>query len=117
MKLTYLLTISTATVLALGPFVPLANAEDPDKTAVMNELERREQNLQKLSVEDQLKVRGAQQKALEDAEVKAALENRDKALADFRAKLRAAMIVADPSVKPILDKIAEGADPGVAFGR
>lgn len=115
MKLTYLLTISMATVVTLGP-LPLVKAEDPDKTAVMSEFNRREENLGRLSIEDQLKVRAAQQKALEDAGVKAALENRDKALVEFRAKLRAAMVAADPSVKPILDRIAEGTDPGLNLG-
>jgi hypothetical protein len=115
MKLTSLLTISMATVVALGS-LRLVKAEDPDKTAVLNEFARREENLGRLSIEDQLKVRAAQQKALEDAGVKAALENRDKALVEFRAKLRAAMIAADPNVKPILDRISEGTDPGLNLG-
>jgi len=116
MKLTYLLTISLAAIVALSPFMPLAKAQDPDQTAVMNEFRRREENLGKLSIDEQLKVRAAQQKALEDAGVKAALENRDKALIEFRAKLRAAMVAADPAVKPLLEKIALGADPVIELG-
>lgn len=115
MKLHYL-SISLAAVMALGPMTPRVRAEDPDDTPVMNEFKRREDNLGRLSIEEQLKVRGAQTKALEDAEVKAALERRDKAVVEFREKLRAAMIAADPNVKPILEKIAAGADPGLSMG-
>lgn len=117
MKRNLLFTICVASVMALGQFLPLAQAEDPDSTATINEFKRREENLGKLDVEDQLKVRAAQQKALEDDEVKAALAARDKAIVDFRAKLREKMIVADPSVKPILDRIASGADPGLALSQ
>src|SRR3982750_703515 len=117
MKRNLLFTICLATAMTLGPFLPSAKAEDPDSTATINEFKRREENLGKLDVEDQIKIRGAQQKALEDPEVKAALEKRDKAITEFRAKLREKMIVADPSVKPILERIAQGADPGVALSQ
>lgn len=116
MKLNYLLTMSLAAVVMFGQLAPWAKAEDPDQTAIMNEFKRREDNLGKLSIEEQLKIRAAQQKALEDAEVKKAMENRDKALVEFRAKLRAAMVAADPNVKPILEKIAAGADPVLNLG-
>jgi len=116
MKLTYFFSLSIVSVVALGPLLPLIQAEEPDQTAIQNEFRRREENLGRLSIEEQLKVRAAQQKALEDAAVKAALENRDKALVEFRAKLRAAMIAADPAVKPILEKIAQGTDPGLDLG-
>ena len=117
MKLNYLLPISLATVIALGPMLPQARAEDPDQTAVTKEFERREENLGKLSIEDQLIVRAAQQKALEDPEVKAALVKRDQANVEFREKLRAAMIAADRKAQPILEKIAAGTDPGLSMGR
>jgi|tagenome__1003787_1003787.scaffolds.fasta_scaffold19170631_2 hypothetical protein len=117
MKLNLLLTIFVATIVAFGQFVPSAKGQDPDNTATVNEFKRREENLGKLDVEDQLKVRAAQQKALEDPEMKAALEQRDKAIREFRAKLREKMVAADPSVKPILDRIAEGADPGFALSQ
>ena len=51
----------------------LRQAEEPDQTAIMNELRRREEKVGRLSIEEQLKVRAAQQKAVEDAAVKAAL--------------------------------------------
>ena len=116
MKLTPLLTLSIATVVTLGPLRLFVQAEEPDQTAVLNEFTRREENLGRLSIEDQLKVRAAQQKALEDPGVKAALENRDKAMIEFRNKLRAAMVAADPAVRPILEKIAQGTDPGLDLG-
>ncbi len=116
MKLTHLLTLSIASAVTLGPLLSLVQAEEPNQTATMNEFKRREENLGRLSIEDQLKVRAAQQKALEEPAVKAALENRDKAVIEFRAKLRAAMVAADPAVKPILEKIAQGTDPGLDLG-
>ena len=112
MKFNRPFTICVATIMAFGPLLALAKAEDPDTTDTINEFRRREENLGKLDIDDQLKVRAAQQKALEDEEVKAALAARDKAITDFRAKLREKMIAADPTVKPILDRIAAGADPG-----
>jgi hypothetical protein len=117
MKPTHLLTISLATIFALGPLLPLVKAEDPDDTPVMNEFKRREENARNLSLDDQLILRGAQQKALEDAGVKAAVKKRDEAIVEFRETLRAAMIAADPKVKPVLDRIAEGTTPGLSLGK
>src|SRR3954464_11655941 len=117
MKSNLLLTSFLLTIMAVAPFLPLVKAQEPDNTATVNEFKRREENLGRLDIEDQLKVRAAQQKALEDEGMKAALQKRDQAIIEFRAKLREKMIAADPSVKPILDRIAEGADPGFGLGR
>ncbi len=110
MKLNRFVVLSAIALLGFGSGALLAQTSDPDQTDVTKEFQRREENAQRLSVEDQLKLRAAQQKAMENAEVKAALEKRDKAIVDFRASLRAAMIAADPSVKPILEKIAGHTD-------
>ncbi|MGI9086731.1 MAG: hypothetical protein ACR2HH_03155 [Chthoniobacterales bacterium] len=117
MKPNYFLKILLVTALALGPVTPLVRAEDPDNTAVVNEFKRREENLGHLSIDEQLKIRAAQQKALEDAGVKEAMQKRDQAMVEFREKLRAAMIAADPAVKAILDRIAEGTRPGLQMGK
>jgi hypothetical protein len=58
-----------------------------------------------LTIDEQLKLRAAQQKAAADPAVKAALQKRNQAIDDFRAALRAAMIKVDPAVAPIVDKI------------
>ncbi len=117
MKPTHLLTISLVMIFALGPLLPLVRAEDPDDTPVMQEFKRREENARKLSIEDQLVLRGAQQKALADESVKGAIKKRDEVIVEFREKLRAAMIAADPKVKPILDRIAEGGNAALSLGK
>lgn len=110
MNLNRCLVLAAVVSLGFSSIAPTTKAQDPDQTDVMKELQRREDNAQRLPVEDQLKIRAAQQKALEDAGVKAAMAKRDQAIAEFRTSLRAAMIAADPSVKPILDKVAGGSD-------
>lgn len=94
--------------LAVAPLPLLRAADDPDETPAIKELQRREENVGRLSIDEQLKVRAAQQKALETPAVKAAIDKRDKAIVEFRDTLRAAMIAADPSVQPILDKVVAG---------
>ncbi len=102
----FLLTVCGA--LQLTP----ARAEEVDGSDVQRQLTEREMKIEKLSTEEQLKLRGAQQKAAEDPAVKAALEKRNQAILEFRAALRAASIKADPSVEPILDRIAAASQPG-----
>ncbi len=110
MKFNYLPAVTL--LIAAANLIPFAAAEDPDNTPLQKETRRRQENVSKLSVEEQLKLRAAQQKAMADPEVKAALEKRDKALLEFREKLRAAMIASDPAVQPILDKVAAGTNRG-----
>ena len=94
------------TVIAVLRFAPFTFAQEMDGSDVRRDLRERNERVSKLSTEDQLKLRGAEQKAAEDPAVKAALERRDAAIREFRATLRASMIKADPSVKPILEKVA-----------
>lgn len=110
MKFNYLLALAFA--VSTVHLLPVVAAEDPEDTGVQKEMRRRQENASKLSVEEQLKLRAAQQKAMDDPQVKAALEKRDKAVLEFREKLRAAMITSDPSVQPILDKVASGTNRG-----
>jgi hypothetical protein len=87
---------------------PFACAQTPDGSDLRREVRERDERVNKLSTEEQLKLRAAQQKATEDPVVKAALEKRNKAIQEFRAALRASMIKADPTVAPILEKVAIG---------
>ena len=111
MKINYLLIVSVT--LATAQLSPLFAADEPDETPVMKEMQRRQGQVDKLSIDDQLKLRAAQQKAMENPEVKAAMEKRDKAIVEFREALRAAMMASDPSIRPILEKIAAGASRGI----
>jgi hypothetical protein len=91
---------------ALIQINPFAFAQTLDGSDVRRDLRERDERVNKLSTEDQLKLRAAEQKAAEDPDVKAALEKRNKAIQEFRAALRASMIKTDPTVAPILEKVA-----------
>jgi hypothetical protein len=93
-------------VLAMGQFPHLVCAQELDGSELRREVRERDERVSKLSTEDQLKLRAAEQKAAQDPEVKAALEKRNKAIQEFRAAVRASMIKADPTVASILDKVA-----------
>lgn len=96
-------------------FVPLASAQEPpevDGTDIDKQLTERQGKINRLSIEEQLKLRAAQQKAAEDPAVLEALKKRDEAIRNFRQALHDAMVKADPSIKPILDRIAVGGSAG-----
>lgn len=91
---------------ALVQINPFTYAQTTDGSDLRREVRERDERINKLSTDDQLKLRAAEQKAAEDPAVKAALEKRNKAIQEFRAALRASMIKADPTVAPILEKVA-----------
>ena len=94
-------------VLSMVAMVQLASvawAQDLDDSLYKAQRQR-EQQVAKLSVEEQLKLRASEQAAAEDPTVKAALEKRNKAIQEYRAALRASMIKSDPTVASILDKV------------
>ena len=101
-------------LLVLASQSPLRAADEPvlDGSDVEAQLNEREEKIQKLSTEEQLKLRAAQQKATEDPLVLEALKKRNEAIAEFRMALRNSMIRTDPKMAEILDKIAVGASPG-----
>ena len=101
------LRIYTAGVAILGAMffaLPL-HSEEVDGSDVLRQARERDERVGKLSLEDQLKLRAAEQTAAQDPGVLAALEKRNQALREFRATLRAAMLKADPSIAKILDQV------------
>ncbi len=86
--------------------VPCAKSQEADGSDLQREIHERDLRVSKLSTEDQLKLRAAQLKAMEDPIVKAAAERRNRAVDEFRAAIRASMIKSDASIEPILNKIA-----------
>lgn len=98
--------ILSLALFVLMPINPFARAQVMDGSDLRREVRERDERVNKLSTEEQLKLRAAEQKAAEDPEVKAALEKRNKAIQEFRAAIRASMIKADPTVAPILQKVA-----------
>ncbi|MEP6603028.1 MAG: hypothetical protein ABJB69_03680 [Spartobacteria bacterium] len=99
--------IFTATLVLAGilQLALTARSQDVDDPAQVREQRLREAAVNSLSLEEQLKLRAAEQKAAEDPIVQAALEKRKKAVREFRETLRAEMLRIDPSLKPVLDKI------------
>lgn len=82
------------------------SAQEVDGSDLRRDVRERNERVNKLSTEEQLKLRAAEQKAANDPYVKAALEKRNKAIQEFRAALRASMIKADPTVEAVLEKVA-----------
>ncbi len=59
----------------------------------------------RLSVDERAKLRSAHQTAISDPTVAQSRERYEQARKDFRDKLRDALLKADPSVQPILEKV------------
>ncbi len=86
--------------------LPMLGAQELDGSDLRQEVRQRDERVSKLTLDEQLKLRAAQVKAAEDPTVKEALRKRNEAINQFRAAIQAAMIKADPSVAPILEKVA-----------
>jgi flagellum-specific peptidoglycan hydrolase FlgJ len=66
------------------------------------------QRMANLSPQDRQKLEAAHQKARQDPAVQAAHEKMKQAEKEFRDAMQAAMLKADPSIQPILDKLPAG---------
>jgi len=102
MKTTTFLIISA--VAAALQFAPTASAQAPDGQEGRRH-GRHARLLANLSTDERTKLRAAHQKAMADPAVQAAKDRRRQAAKDFRELKRAAMLRADPTIQPILDKI------------
>jgi hypothetical protein len=101
-KLRFLL-VSTLT--ATLQFAPGALAQPPaDKPARPFQMERRAR-WANLSEDERARLKAAHQKAMADPAVRAAREKLRQARREFRDVLRPALLKADPSIQPILDKM------------
>jgi uncharacterized protein YbaA (DUF1428 family) len=69
---------------------------------------RWEQRLANLSPEERQKLQAARQKAMQDPAVQTAHDKMRQAHKEFRDAMHAAMLKADPSIQPILNKIPAG---------
>jgi Spy/CpxP family protein refolding chaperone len=110
MKIT--LFFAGALLVAATQFAPLASAQQVDGSDIDGQLTNRETKINKLTIEEQLQLRAAQQKAVEDPAVKAALAKRDEAIEGFRKALHDSMVKSDPKIEAILQKVAVGNSPG-----
>jgi hypothetical protein len=100
-KFTFLLLPALAAALQLAP---TALAQSPaDKP--MRQFQERRARWTNLTEEERSKLKAAHQKAMEDPAVRAAHDRLKQARREFREVMRPAMLRADPSVQPILDKM------------
>jgi hypothetical protein len=95
---------------AIIQFSPVAFAQSPDKPGRQFWQERRAR-WAGLNDEERARLRAAHHKALEDPAVQAAQVRMKQARREFREIMRPAMLKADPSIQPILDKM-RAARPG-----
>lgn len=73
---------------------------------------RWQQRLANLSPEEREKLKAGRQKAMQDPGVQAAHEKMRQARQDFMTAMRGAMLKADPTIQPVLDKIPKGGRGG-----
>lgn len=88
-------TLLASTVLAQQP-------QDKGARRVQNQ---RSSRLAALNAEEQNRLRAAHEKALMDMQVRAAREHLQQARREFRDVMGPALLRADPSVQPILEKL------------
>jgi hypothetical protein len=101
-KLTFLLLPALA---AAVQFAPTLLAQSPaEKPARQFQMERRAR-WANLSEEERARLKAAHQKAMADPAVRAAREKLRQARREFREVMRPALLKADPSLQPILEKI------------
>ena len=103
-KLIYLLV---PVLVCMSQFAATVSAQPPDRPdrpfrQFQNERRARWANL---TEEERGRLRAAHQKAMADPAVRAAREKLRQARREFRELMRPALLKADPSLQPILDKL------------
>jgi Spy/CpxP family protein refolding chaperone len=68
----------------------------------------RTERLANLAPEDRQKLKAAHEKAMQDPGLRTAQDKLRQARTEFRDSMRAAMLKADPTIQPILDKMPKG---------
>ena len=106
LKLTFFLVSALACASQLAPNVFAQSPPDrPDRPFRQLLNERRAARLASLTEDERARLRAAHQKALQDPAVQAAREKLKQARREFREILRPALLKADPSIQPILEKL------------
>lgn len=99
---------AVSAVASLAQFAPSAfsqsPADRPDRPFRQFQNERRAR-FASLTEDERARLRAAHQKAMQDPAVQAAREKLRQARREFREVMRPALLKADPSVQPILDKL------------
>jgi Heavy-metal resistance len=105
MKINSLITASI--LIGLLQFSPVVFGQGPGGNGA-GRGGRWQQRLANLSPEEREKLKAARQKAMQDPSVQAAHEKMREARTEFVTAMRAAMLKADPSIQPVLNKIPTG---------
>ena len=101
-KLTFLLVPALAAMLQ---FAPSVLAQSPaDKPARQFQMERRAR-WASLNEDERSRLKAAHQKAMADPAVRAARDRLRQARREFRDVMRPALLKADPSIQPLLEKM------------
>ncbi len=100
-KLSFLLIPTLAATLQLAPST---FAQSPDRPNRRFQAERRAR-WESLTEDERAKLKAAHQTAMADPAVQAAREKLKQARREFREIMRPALLKADPSLGPILDKM------------
>ena len=105
LKLLFLLVAAMAGLSQLSPNLFAQPPDRPDRPFRQFQTERRARLLANLTEEERARLRAAHQKAMMDPAVQAAREKLRQARREFREIMRPALLKADPSIQPILDKL------------
>jgi hypothetical protein len=101
----FLLVPALACVSQLAPGLFAQPPDHPDRPMRQFQSERRARMLANLTEDERTRLRAAHQKAMTDPAVQAAREKLRQARREFREIMRPALLKADPSIQPILDKL------------
>jgi len=96
--------ITMSLLLGALQFSPALSGQDSNQDAP-GRGDRWQQRLGNLSPEEREKLKAAREKAMQDPAVQAAHEKMRQARQEFITSMRAAMVKADPSIQPVLNKI------------
>jgi len=105
LKPNFLLVAAIAGLTQLPPNLFAQPPDRPDRPFRQFQSERRAKLLANLSEDERARLRAAHQKAMMDPAVQAAREKLKQARREFREVMRPALLKADPSIQPILDKL------------
>jgi len=105
-KLTFLLVPTLAAALQFAPSVLAQSpAERPPRQFQMERQMERRARWASLNEDERSKLKAAHQKAMGDPAVRAARDRLRQARREFRDVMRPALLKADPSIQPILEKM------------
>src|SRR5438270_855570 len=104
LKLIFLLVLALACASQFAPNVFAQPPDRPDRPFRQFQNERRAR-FANLTEDERARLRAAHQKAMMDPVVQAAREKLRQARREFREIMRPALLKADPSIQPILDKL------------